>query len=56
MSEYIYFKMPKEKHLSESNTRGYATAERGARFHPTVGSTTPSGFTTGHPRAETTML
>jgi hypothetical protein len=37
-------------------TPGDATAERGARFHPTVGSTTPNGFTTSHPRAETTML
>jgi hypothetical protein len=33
-----------------------ATAERGARFHPTVGSVTPNEFTTSHPRAETTML
>jgi hypothetical protein len=32
-----------------------ATAERGARFHPTVGVATPTGFTTSHPRAETTM-
>jgi hypothetical protein len=32
-----------------------ATAERGARFHPTVGVVTPNGFTTSHPRAETTM-
>jgi hypothetical protein len=37
-------------------TPGDATAERGARFHPTVGSATPNGFTTSHPRAETTML
>jgi hypothetical protein len=28
-----------------------ATAERGACFHPTIGSVTPNGFTTGHPRA-----
>jgi hypothetical protein len=33
-----------------------ATAKRGAHFHPTVGVATPSGFTTSHPRAETTML
>ena len=32
-----------------------ATTERGARFHPTVGVATPTGFTTSHPRAETTM-
>ena len=32
-----------------------ATATRGARFHPTVGVATPTGFTTSHPRAETTM-
>jgi hypothetical protein len=32
-----------------------ATAERGARFHPTVGIANPTGFTTSHPRAETTM-
>ena len=51
MLAYIYFKMPKAKHLSEGNTRGYATAERGAHFHPTVGSVTPNGFTTIHPQA-----
>jgi hypothetical protein len=28
-----------------------ANAERGARFHPTVGSVIPTGFTTSHPRA-----
>jgi hypothetical protein len=27
------------------------TAERGACFHPTIGSVTPNRFTTGHPRA-----
>jgi hypothetical protein len=32
-----------------------ATAERGARFLPTVGVATPNGFTTSHPRAETTI-
>jgi hypothetical protein len=32
------------------------TAERGARFHPTVGLVTPDGFTTSHPRAKTMML
>jgi hypothetical protein len=31
------------------------TAKRGARFHPTVGVETPTGFTTSHPRDETTM-
>jgi hypothetical protein len=40
----------RHKYLSE-NTRCNATAERGARFHPTVGSATPNGFTTSHPRA-----
>jgi hypothetical protein len=35
----------------QKNTRCNATAERGARFHPTVGSATPKGFTTSHPRA-----
>jgi hypothetical protein len=44
------------KHLSEITPGVIATAERGARFHPTVGSVTPNGFTTSHPRAETTML
>jgi hypothetical protein len=44
------------KHLSEITPDVIATAERGARFHPTVGSMTPNGFTTSHPRAETTML
>ena len=43
------------KHLLE-NTRCDATAERGARFHPTVGSVTPNGFTTSHPRARTRGL
>jgi hypothetical protein len=39
------------------NTPGVGvTAERGARFHPTIGVATPNGFTTSHPRAETTML
>jgi hypothetical protein len=28
-----------------------ATAGRGARFHPTIGSVTPDGFITGHPQA-----
>jgi hypothetical protein len=28
-----------------------ATVERGACFHPTIGSVTPNRFTTGHPRA-----
>jgi hypothetical protein len=27
------------------------TVEMGDRFHPTVGSVTPNGFTTSHPRA-----
>jgi hypothetical protein len=54
---YIYiFKMPEEKHLSEITPGVQATVERSARFHPTVGLATPSGFTTSHPRAETTML
>jgi hypothetical protein len=44
------------KHLSEITPEVGATTERGARFHPTVGSATPNGFTTSHPRAETTML
>jgi hypothetical protein len=35
----------------QKNTRYDATAKRGARFHPTVGSATPNGFTTSHPRA-----
>jgi hypothetical protein len=33
------------------NFRRDANAERGARFHPTVGSVIPTGFTTSHPRA-----
>jgi hypothetical protein len=33
-----------------------ANAERGARFHPTVGSVTPNGFTTSHPRARPRCL
>ena len=50
------FQDAKGKRLIRNNTRGYATAERGALFHPTVGLATPKGFTTSHPRAETTML
>jgi hypothetical protein len=52
----IHFKMQDIKHLSEITPGVFATAERGARFHPTVGSANPNGFTTSHPRAETTML
>jgi hypothetical protein len=54
--QHMNFKMQYEKHLSEITSEVGATAERGARFHPTVGVATPSGFTTSHPRAETTML
>jgi hypothetical protein len=54
-SQNIHFHIQDEKHLSE-NTRSDATAERGARFHPTVGSMTPNRFITSHRRAETTML
>jgi hypothetical protein len=50
------FQDAKGKTLIRNNTRGQATAERGAHFHPTVGLATPSEFTTSHPRAETTML
>jgi hypothetical protein len=38
------------------NTRRDVTAERGARFHPTIGSVTPDGFTTSHPRAKPRCL
>jgi hypothetical protein len=27
------------------------TTRRSAHFHPTIGSVTPNGFTTSHPRA-----
>jgi hypothetical protein len=50
------FKMKYVKHLLEITPRVSATAERGARFHPTIGVATPSGFTTSHPGAETMML
>jgi hypothetical protein len=43
------FQDVKGKALIRNNTRGQATAERGARFHPTVDLVTPSGFTTSHP-------
>jgi hypothetical protein len=56
-NEHIHiFQDAKGKTLIRNNTRGYATAERGARFHPTVGLATPNGFTTSHPRDETMML
>jgi hypothetical protein len=54
--QHMNFKMQYVKHLSEITPEVSATAERGARFHPTVGSAIPIGFTTSHPRAETTML
>ena len=44
------------KHLSEITPEVGVTTERGAHFHPTVGSATPKGFTTSHPWAKTTML
>ena len=44
------------KHLSEITLDVTATTERGAHFHSTVGSMTPNGFTTSHPRAETILL
>jgi hypothetical protein len=50
------FKMQYVKHLSEITPEVGATAERGARFHPTVGIVTPSGFTTSHPQAVTMTL
>jgi hypothetical protein len=56
-NKHIYiFQDASGKTLIRNNTRGQATTERGARFHPTVGLVTPSRFTTSHPRAETTML
>jgi hypothetical protein len=50
------FKMQDVKHLSEITPEMSATAERGARFHPTIGLATPNGFTTSHPQAKTTMM
>jgi hypothetical protein len=50
------FQGARGKTLIKINTRGQATAERGARFHLTIGLATPCGFTTSHPRAETMML
>jgi hypothetical protein len=50
------FKMQYVKNLSEITPEVSATAEKGARFHPTVDLATPSRFTTSHPRAETMML
>jgi hypothetical protein len=52
---YIY-QDARGKTLIRDNTKGQATVERGARFHPTVGIVTSNGFTTSHPQAETTML
>jgi hypothetical protein len=56
ISHHMNFKMQYVKHLSEITPEVSATVDRGACFHPTVGLATPSGFTTSHPRAETTML
>jgi hypothetical protein len=50
------FQDAKGKTLIRNNSKGQATTERGARFHPTVGSATPNGFTSSHPLAEITML
>jgi hypothetical protein len=47
---YFQFKTQGIKTLIRT-IRHNATAERGARFHPTIGSVTPDGFITGHPRA-----
>jgi hypothetical protein len=52
----IYISRYKMKNTYQKNTRSDATAERGARFHPIVGSATPNEVTTSHPQAETTML
>jgi hypothetical protein len=54
--QHMNFKMKDVKHLSEITPEVSATTERGARFHTTVGSTIPIGFTTSHPQAETMML
>jgi hypothetical protein len=43
-----------EKNMKETLIRTIwhdVTAERGACFHPTIGSVTPNGFIIGHPRA-----
>ena len=45
----MHFKMQYVKHLSEIKLYVIATAKRGARFHPTVGSANPNGFTTATP-------
>ena len=49
MSAYK-FQDTRYKTLIRKNIGFDATTERGARFHPTVGSATPNGFTTSHPR------
>jgi hypothetical protein len=54
-NKYI-FQDGKGKKFIRNNTRGYETAERGSRFHSTIGSANPNRFTTSHPRDETTML
>ena len=54
--QLINFKIQDIKHLSEITPGVIATAERGARFHPIIGSATPNEFTASHPRAETMML
>jgi hypothetical protein len=54
--QHINFKMQYVKYLSEITPGVSATAERVARFHPTIGVATPNRFTTSHPQAETTML
>ena len=56
LCQHMNFKMQYVKHLSEITPEVGATTERGARFHPTVGSATPNRFTTSHPQDETMML
>jgi hypothetical protein len=48
--------MQNVKHLSKITPEVSATVERGAHFHPTIGSMIPIGFTSSHPRDETMML
>ena len=38
------------RYLSETRNRE-VTVERGAGFHPTIGTATPDGFTVDHPRS-----
>ena len=50
MSMYPWYSIQNTRHKTLiRTTRCDATVQKGARFHPTIGSVTPNGFIIGHP-------